>query len=178
MRMSKTAYYADFAIYAAVLGVLILVSVLGASWTQRLRWSAAFLSGAAGWTLLEYVLHRFVLHGRSTFAAMHAVHHSSPRAYVGTPTWATMGIIWLVFFVPAWHWISWNAASGLTAGIMMGFWVYAIMHHVIHYRRPRMLAAWLPAASRRHLRHHFSGQSGNFGVSIPIWDYVFRTAID
>jgi sterol desaturase/sphingolipid hydroxylase (fatty acid hydroxylase superfamily) len=178
MRLSKTAYYADFAVYALVLSVLISAATLGTSWTERIRWFAAFTAAAASWTLLEYLLHWFVLHRVPIFSAMHAVHHASPRAYVGTPTWASLGIIWLVVFVPVWRGVSFNVASGLTAGVMMGFLWYGIVHHVIHYRRPRLLAGWLPVATRRHLRHHYSAQSGNFGVTIPLWDYVFGTAID
>jgi sterol desaturase/sphingolipid hydroxylase (fatty acid hydroxylase superfamily) len=178
MRLSKTAYYADFAVYALGLCALIALAVLSTSWTQRLHWLAAFTAAAASWTLLEYLLHCFVLHRLSIFASMHAVHHASPRAYVGTPTWVSLGIIWLVFFVPAWLGVSFNVASGLTAGVMMGFLWYGIVHHVIHYRRPRLLAAWLPATTQRHLRHHHSAQPGNFGVTIPLWDYVFGTVID
>ena len=177
MRLSKTAYHADFAIYALVLGVLIAVATLSTSWVQWLHWFAALTVAAASWTLLEYLLHRFLLHRVAPFAAMHGVHHDSPRAYVGTPTWASLGIIWLVVFVPAWRGVSFNVASGLTAGVMMGFLWYGIVHHVIHYRRPRLLAAWLPATTHRHLRHHYSPQPGNFGVTIPLWDYVFGTYI-
>ena len=177
MRLSKTAYHADFAIYTIVLGVLIAVAALSTNWVQRIHWFAAFTVAAACWTLLEYLLHRFLLHRVAPFAAMHGVHHDSPRAYVGTPTWATLGIIWLVVFVPAWRGVSFNVASGLTAGVMMGFLWYGIVHHVIHYRRPRLLAAWMPATTHRHLRHHYSPQPGNFGVTIPLWDYVFGTYI-
>jgi sterol desaturase/sphingolipid hydroxylase (fatty acid hydroxylase superfamily) len=177
MRLSKTAYYADFALYAMVLSVLIPASTLSTSWTQRIHWFVAFTAAAASWTLLEYLLHWFVLHRLPIFSPMHAVHHASPRAYVGTPTWVTLGIIWLVVFVPTWRGVSFNVASGLTAGMMMGFLWYGIVHHAIHYRRPRLLASWIPAATRRHLRHHHSGQPGNFGVTIPLWDHVFGTVI-
>jgi sterol desaturase/sphingolipid hydroxylase (fatty acid hydroxylase superfamily) len=178
MRLTRTAYYADFGIYAAVLCVLIPAATVSANGTQRLHFFAAFLFAAAGWTLVEYLLHGFLLHRPSIFAAMHAVHHESPRAYVGTPTWATLGIIWLVVFVPAWRGVSLNVASGLTAGVMVGFLWYGIVHHAIHYRRPRMLASRLPATIRRHMHHHYSAQPGNFGVTIPLWDYVFGTAIE
>jgi sterol desaturase/sphingolipid hydroxylase (fatty acid hydroxylase superfamily) len=179
MRLSKTAYYADFAVYAIVLSVLLAAAILSASWTQRAHWFAAFTTAAASWTLLEYLLHCFLLHRPSTFGSMHAVHHASPRAYVGTPTWISLGIFWLVgFFVPAWCGVSFNVASGLTAGLMTGFLWYGIVHHVIHYRRPRLLASWMPATTRWHLRHHHSAYSGNFGVTIPLWDYVFGTVID
>jgi sterol desaturase/sphingolipid hydroxylase (fatty acid hydroxylase superfamily) len=178
MRLSKTAYYADFAVYAIVLSVLIPVATLHAGWTQLIHWFAAFTAAAACWTLLEYLLHCFVLHRPSMFASMHAVHHASPRAYVGTPTWVSLGIIWLVVFVPAWRGVSFNVASGLTAGMMMGFLWYGIVHHVIHYRRPRLLASWMPATTQRHLRHHHSARPGNFGVTIPLWDHVFGTVLD
>jgi sterol desaturase/sphingolipid hydroxylase (fatty acid hydroxylase superfamily) len=178
MRLSKTAYYADFAVYAAVLTVLTACTVTGSGWTQRLHWLAAFGAGATGWTLIEYLLHCFVLHGRSIFAPLHAVHHQSPRAYVGTPTWISLGVFWLVFFVPTWALVSLNAASGLTAGVLAGFLWYGLVHHAIHYRRPRLLATWLSGAARRHMYHHYSRQPGNFGVTIPLWDYVFGTVID
>ena len=178
MRLSKTAYYADFAVYAAVLAALIALAVLDPSGTQRSHWLAALAAGAAAWTLIEYLLHCFVLHGPSMFAPMHAVHHESPRAYVGTPTWITLAVFWLVVFVPTWACLSLNVASGLTAGMMLGFLWYGIVHHVIHYRRPRLLAVWLSATARRHMYHHYSRQPGNFGVTIPLWDYVFGTVIE
>jgi sterol desaturase/sphingolipid hydroxylase (fatty acid hydroxylase superfamily) len=178
MRLSKTAYHADFVIYAVVVGALCIGAAwLNTSWIQRIHWLAAFAAAAACWTLLEYLLHGFVLHRIPVFAAMHAVHHDSPRAYVGTPTWITLGSIWLVVFVPAWRAISLNVASGLTAGVMLGFLWYGVVHHVIHYRRPRFLAGWMLAGRHWHLRHHYSTQAGNFGVTTPLWDYVFGTVI-
>jgi sterol desaturase/sphingolipid hydroxylase (fatty acid hydroxylase superfamily) len=108
---------------------------------------------------------------------MHVVHHDSPRAFIGTPTWISLGVIWLVFFLPAWRGFSLNVASGLTAGVMLGFLWYGILHHAIHHRRPRLLASWVSAAAQRHRRHHYSGRPGNFGVTTPVWDYVFGTVV-
>jgi sterol desaturase/sphingolipid hydroxylase (fatty acid hydroxylase superfamily) len=177
MQLSKTAYYADFAIYAIVLLVLISIAGLSADWAERLKWVAAFTTGGATWTFLEYLLHRFVLHRLPILTAMHAVHHASPRAFVGTPTWLTLAILWLVFFLPTWWGFSFNVASGLIAGVMMGFLWYGILHHAIHHGRPRALAALVSTCAHRHQQHHFSGQPGNFGVTIPLWDYLFGTVI-
>jgi sterol desaturase/sphingolipid hydroxylase (fatty acid hydroxylase superfamily) len=177
MQMSKTAYYTDFAAYGAVLGALISVVALKEGPTERAKWLGAFIVGAAAWTLLEYLVHRLVLHRLSTFSPMHVAHHDSPRAYIGTPTWLSLGIIWLVFFLPAWRGFSLNVASGLTAGVMIGFLWYGILHHAIHHRRPRFLASWVAGAAQRHRRHHYSGQPGNFGVTTPLWDYVFGTVV-
>ena len=177
MKLSKTAYHADFAIYAIVIAVLIGAAALNTAWVRRAHWFLAFTAAMCCWTLLEYLLHRFLLHRVAPFAAMHAVHHDSPRAYVGTPTWATLGIIWLIVFLPAWQGVSFNVASGLTAGVMMGFLWYGIVHHVIHYRRPRFLASRMRITTHRHLRHHHARQPGNFGVTIALWDHVFGTVV-
>jgi sterol desaturase/sphingolipid hydroxylase (fatty acid hydroxylase superfamily) len=177
MQLSKTAYYGDFAAYAIILAALIADIAMRADWAARARWAVALLIGAALWTLLEYILHRFVLHRVSIFASMHEVHHASPRAYVGTPTWASLAVLWLVFFLPAWLIVSFIVASGLITGVMLGFFWYGVLHHAIHFRRPRLLASRLPGLSYHHLRHHAPGNDGNFGVTTPLWDYLFGTVI-
>ena len=177
MQLTKTAYYADFVIYAAVISVLSFIAAISADWTERLKWLAALVTGGAIWTLLEYLLHRYVLHGLPVFAAMHAVHHASPRAYVGTPTWITLAILWIVFFFPVWWCISFNVASGLIAGVMIGFLWYGIVHHAIHHGRPRLLASVMSTCALRHARHHYSGLTGNFGVTTPFWDCIFGTVV-
>lgn len=64
-------------------------------------WAAALLLGAPGpawpllatvlagypmWSVMEYALHRFVLHGMQPFRGMHELHHMRPGARIGTPT--------------------------------------------------------------------------------------------
>lgn len=179
MRLSKSAYYADFLIYAMLLLVVIGICAARAraDWIGAVRWLSASAAGFTMWTLLEYLLHRFVLHEVAVFAAMHAVHHEAPRAFVGTPTWLTLSLLWLVFFVPAWWLASIAVASAVIAGVMWGFLWYGVMHHVIHHGRPRALAAVLRTAARRHRLHHHAGRPGNFGVTIAIWDHLFGTSI-
>jgi sterol desaturase/sphingolipid hydroxylase (fatty acid hydroxylase superfamily) len=175
MVLSRTAYYADFAVYAAIIAGLTLSASLGLDWALRAKWLAAFLAGVAMWTLLEYLLHRFVLHRIPTFAQMHAVHHASPRAFVGTPTWVSLLILWIAIFVPAWRTLSLHIATGLIAGVMSGFLWYGILHHAVHHRRPRFLAQRLTACIHRHLRHHHAEVPGNFGVTTRLWDRLFGT---
>jgi sterol desaturase/sphingolipid hydroxylase (fatty acid hydroxylase superfamily) len=61
---------------------------------------------------------------------------------------------------------------------MAGFLWYGIVHHAIHYRRPRTIAPRLLTATRRHALHHYSVQPGNFGVTTSLWDDVFGTALN
>ncbi|HXR19010.1 MAG TPA: sterol desaturase family protein [Steroidobacteraceae bacterium] len=176
MLLSKTAYYADFAINAIIIGALTLIAACGADWARRLQWFALLVTGMVAWTLLEYLLHRFVLHQLPIFSHMHAAHHDSPRALVGAPTWLSLTFLWLAIFLPAWRSLSFNVASGLIAGVMLGYLWYGILHHAIHQRRPRLLASRLQTSIHRHLRHHYSSAAGNFGVTTPLWDYLFGTS--
>ena len=176
MHLSKTAYYADFAIYALMVVWLAILASLTPGWPQRLLWLAMFATGLALWTLLEYLLHRWVLHRVPLIAPLHTEHHRAPRALVGTPTWLSLAIIWGAFFLPLWRVGSFIIASGLTAGVMGAFLWYGVVHHVIHHGRPRALAAWLSDSKRRHLRHHFSSRPVNFGVTTALWDHLFGTA--
>lgn len=177
MRLSKTAYFADFAIYSVILALLLVIGLRGADPAERIHALAALVFGMLAWTLFEYMLHRFVLHGTSRIAPLHTRHHELPRAYIGTPTWLSTAVIAIVVFLPGWLGLSLTTGAGLTAGVVIGFLWYGLAHHAIHHRQPRFLARWLAAASRRHSRHHGSSGSGNFGVTTPLWDRLFGTSI-
>lgn len=178
MRLSKTGYYADFVIYPAVLITGAVVSAWHDTGYEMALWVLAAAIGAVCWTLAEYILHRFVLHQVAPFGAMHDAHHQAPLDFVGTPTWLSLGVFLATVFLPAWALSSFNTASGLTVGTMAGFFWYGIVHHAIHYRRPRTIAPRLLMATRRHALHHYSAQSGNFGVTTSFWDNVFGTALN
>ena len=168
-------YYADFIIYAILLLALTAFTLRGSRWDQ-LTWLGAAISGAASWTLVEYTLHRFVFHRVPFIADLHDAHHASPRAYASTPTWLTLLILGGLFFLPIWRLFTLNIAFGAISGLIAGWLWYGLVHHVIHHRRPRRLAIALKAASHRHVRHH-AVEGGNFGVTTPVWDYVFGTNI-
>jgi sterol desaturase/sphingolipid hydroxylase (fatty acid hydroxylase superfamily) len=172
----KVGYYADFVFYGMLVVVLVAFA-LQESRSNQLIWLTAAFAGAVSWTLVEYVLHRFVFHRMPLIADLHDAHHAAPRAYLGTPTWASLLILAGVFFVPLWRLFSLEVASGTVSGLIAGWLWYGIVHHVIHYRRPRRLAVALRAASRRHLLHHSPYVSGNFGVTTAVWDYLFGTHI-
>lgn len=176
MRLSKTAYYADFVVYAAIVLILAIQVWLRGQWPERLEWLGDFAVGMGAWTAFEYVLHRWVLHRVPGIAPLHEAHHRSPRDLMGTPTWLTLALIWITFFLPAWWLWSFTAASGLTAGVMTGFLWYGILHHVAHHGRPTLLAIWLSGCIRRHLRHHYSKRPVNFGFTTALWDHLLGTA--
>ncbi len=177
MRPSKMTYYADFVVYPVVIVGLAAVGLTHATWQDRTEWLCAAAVGFVTWTLMEYVLHRSVLHRKTYFAPMHGQHHASPLAYIGTPAWVSVSVLSGVFLLPVWRWFGFDVADGLTVGVMIGYWWYGIVHHVVHHHANTASPSYFNDLRAWHMRHHYSPKSGNFGVTTPLWDYVFGTTI-
>jgi len=135
----------------------------------------------AVWTLTEYLLHRFVFHFPATSAKgkwlvhmFHGVHHDEPNdktRLVMPPAGAVivMAVLWLLFssLIPA----PW--AEPFCAFFIVGYLIYDYIHYATHHfkmRRPL-----LQALKHHHMRHHFSAKNAKYGVSSPVWDWVFGT---
>ena len=176
MRLSKTGYYADFVCFPLLLLAMVMVTVASTTSWLWIDWSLAFFIGVASWTLLEYVLHRVVFHHAWPFRPMHALHHASPTAMIGTPIWITIPIMGIGIFLPLWREIGFNLASGLITGLMLGYLWYVVVHHAVHHWRARP-GTYLDGAKRRHAQHHhLTVQPCNFGVTTAFWDRLFRTS--
>ncbi len=141
---------------------------------------AGFLGGLFAWTLLEYTLHRHVFHfapdtrwGRRLHFIMHGVHHEYPND--STRLVMPPGLsIPLAFVVHA----GLAAAAGrfaapMFAGIVTGYLAYDMLHYAVHHLRARNRL--FLALKRNHMLHHYRDDDSRYGVSTPLWDYVFRT---
>lgn len=175
LQHSKTAYTADFVLYAAAV-VVMATSLLAAPAAHRAALAALVLAGLAGWTLLEYALHRFVLHGVQPFQGWHAEHHARPTALICSPTLLSAGLFAGGVFLPAWMLGNGWQATALTLGVVAGYLAYATTHHALHHWRGG--GAWLLERKRWHARHHHprAGQVPCFGVSSGLWDRLFGSA--
>lgn len=165
----KGAYWADFAIYGAAVATLTIALSMFAPREQWLSLAMLVVVGAAAWTLIEYAVHRFVLHGLEPFQTWHAQHHERPTALIGTPTLLSTALIASFVFLPT-LWVAgfWRA-SALTLGVTAGYLAYSLLHHATHHWRSR--APWMTRRKRWHARHHH--MAACYGVSSSFWDRVF-----
>lgn len=165
---------ADFTFYACLVVVFAGVTVAGAPLGQGGLASAWVLAGLAGWTLAEYGLHRFVLHGLQPFARWHALHHARPQQLIATPTLLTAALFAGLVVLPAW-WLlpAWSAAA-LVLGVAIGYLAYIAMHHAVHHHHAGSM--WLRRHKRWHSMLHGLGGQACDGVSLPLWDHVFGSA--
>jgi sterol desaturase/sphingolipid hydroxylase (fatty acid hydroxylase superfamily) len=176
MKHSKVAYRADFVLYGAAVLVLVAFLLQTERYGQWLEFSVLVGLGLVIWTLTEYVLHRFVMHGLQPFSRWHAEHHQQPTALICTPTIISMMLIASLVFLPALMLSDnlWQACA-LTLGVAVGYLFYSIMHHATHHWRAD--SAWLKQRKRWHLLHHCNiEQPACFGVTSGFWDHVFRSA--
>jgi sterol desaturase/sphingolipid hydroxylase (fatty acid hydroxylase superfamily) len=178
---STAAYRADLALYGVLSLGLAALLALGGPPGSRPALAAWALAGGTLWTLVEYLLHRFVLHGLAPFSRWHADHHDRPKALISSPTILSVGLFALLAVAPAWYlWGPWPACA-LSFGLITGYGIYGLTHHATHHRVPAWAqrSAWLSRRRRWHARHHAASRAGapvgHFGVSLDFWDHVFGT---
>ena len=145
------------------------------------------LAGILVWTFAEYTLHRFVFHfkPRSPFQErlsflFHGVHHAQPMSKtrlvmppaVSIPlAFLFFAIFYLVivvlFRMP--HWL-----RPAFAGFAIGYLTYDTLHYSMHHFK--MQRGYGQFIRKYHMRHHVQTPDKRFGVSSPLWDFVFATA--
>lgn len=171
MRLTKCSYYADFALYPALVAALSLHTLWRAPSNLAAQWVLAMLGGVLTWTLLEYLLHRVVLHHIQPFKRLHELHHARPLDLIGTPSWVSVTLFFAVWLTLG-HETQPGVAGGMTAGLMLGYLGYVLVHWAVHSLRARP-GSWLFHAKVRHALHHHAQVPCNFGVSTGAWDAVF-----
>jgi sterol desaturase/sphingolipid hydroxylase (fatty acid hydroxylase superfamily) len=176
MRLSKAGYYADLFVYPPVVMVLTAVGSRGPHSHFFGGLLLSCLLGIAGWTFVEYLMHRFVLHSIRAAAEMHDLHHANPTAYIGIPTWLSLACFAVGGFIPLWFLGGLEIASGAVTGLMIGYVWYIVVHNAVHRWRLDH-ESFLYPAKLRHAVHHYGKQDGNFGVTTAFWDRVFGTTV-
>lgn len=142
---------------------------------------ALAIFGFLSWTLTEYILHRYVFHfeGESEFSKkfhflVHGIHHTDandPTRLVMPPSLSL--IIGSILFFTFRSVLGNSAICPFFGGFVVGYLCYDYTHFYVHFARPKTgFGKWL---KKYHMDHHFVSPNARWGVSTPIWDYVFRT---
>uniref|UniRef100_A0A8C3JBH1 Fatty acid 2-hydroxylase n=1 Tax=Calidris pygmaea TaxID=425635 RepID=A0A8C3JBH1_9CHAR len=200
--LSKTAWYVVFIVWAPVVLYLSWVSYtslaqgntrLFSSFTteysipvHKYYFPFIFLLGMFLWSLLEYLIHRFVFHMKPPASnyylitlhfLLHGQHHKSPfdssrLVFPPVPASLVMGFFYgiLKLMLPE--------VLGLSVfvGGLCGYVIYDMMHYYLHYGSPKK-GTYLYGLKAYHVKHHFEHQKSGFGISTRFWDHPFRTLI-
>lgn len=139
----------------------------------------AFLAGVLAWTLLEYLLHRFVFHGASAGrigAREHRRHHALGDYFAPWTHKAAAALVALAVVLPASMLLAGVAAGACgTLGFISMYLLYEILHRRAHVRPPGgYYGRW---RRKNHFAHHFVDPRRAHGVTTPLWDWVFGTRL-
>jgi hypothetical protein len=143
---------------------------------------ALLAAGLLVWTLIEYLLHRFLLHSHpqapallSVVEKLHLGHHRDPQdeVKITVPVSGSLPIaggLLLLFRLTAG---SWEVAALLMTGSVAGYLYYEVVHFWIHCGSHG--GRWLGQRRANHFFHHFKDQRHCFGVTTPLWDWFLGT---
>ncbi|WP_421873657.1 sterol desaturase family protein [Marinoscillum sp.] len=139
-----------------------------------------FLGGLLTFTLIEYIMHRFVFHlqpkteKQEKFAyTVHGVHHDYPKDKDRLAMPPPLSLILSALFFGIYWVIMGNFVFGFLPGFLMGYASYLWVHYMVHAFKPPknfFKVLWV-----HHGIHHYKDPHNAFGVSSPFWDVIFRT---
>jgi dihydroceramide fatty acyl 2-hydroxylase len=167
------AYPASLAVPCAGLVVLAMSWPARSAAGQGLVFVLVALAGVVLWTLTEYVLHRWMLHGVEPFRRWHLAHHRHAGVAIRVPVLFSVLLVLAVVGLPALLSGGSAFAAPLSAGMLLGNLLQESVHHRLHDTRP--LGSWLEARRRRHGFHHFCDERRGYGTLTDFWDRVFGT---
>jgi sterol desaturase/sphingolipid hydroxylase (fatty acid hydroxylase superfamily) len=166
-------------IYVPVIGYMLHLAI-----TQRgLSLAAAaglFALGLVIWTLVEYTMHRCVFHyeprsnwGKKLHFLVHGVHHDYPQDASRLVMPPVISVPLALIFYGLFLGVFGHLAPAAFAGLLFGYLCYDMIHYATHHLS--MKSGVGLCLKQYHMRHHYKDDHVGYGVSSPIWDYVFRT---
>lgn len=178
-KLSRTHIAIPITIFFVYSAVLLYWSITHTSLSAALTTGMFFL-GALTFTWVEYITHRYVFHMKtySKFRekiqyAIHGVHHEFPKDKdrLAMPpllsiTIATLLLLLLRLFMG-------DVTFAFLPGFLVGYAYYLSVHYIVHvYQPPKNIfkALWV-----NHAVHHYKDGEYVFGVSSPLWDYIYGT---
>jgi sterol desaturase/sphingolipid hydroxylase (fatty acid hydroxylase superfamily) len=141
-----------------------------------------FASGLFVWTLVEYIMHRFVFHyepadkpwAQRMHFVFHGVHHDYPsdaKRLVLPPSMSIPLATGFYFLFTAI--LPTNYVFGFFPAFILGYLFYDISHYAIHHFNFKG-NIW-KKIKQHHMLHHYQDPAKGYGVSSPLWDKVFRS---
>lgn len=141
---------------------------------------SVFLLGVFGFTLLEYVMHRYFFHMEPDTPvkdkiqySVHGVHHDYPKDKDRLTMPPFISLAYAAIFYGVFTLIMGDYALYFLPGFMVGYAAYLGVHYIVHaYQPPKnfLKVLWV-----NHAIHHYKDPDVAFGVSSPLWDYILGT---
>ncbi len=139
-----------------------------------------FFLGVLFFSWVEYNVHRYVFHMHADTESrakaqytMHGVHHEFPKdkTRLAMPPILSITLATTLFFL--FRLILGDFAYSFLPGMLVGYSAYLSVHYMVHAFQPPknfFKILWV-----NHAVHHYKNGDGVYGVSSPLWDYIYGT---
>lgn len=139
-----------------------------------------FVIGFISFTWVEYATHRYVFH-MATFTRLrekiqytiHGVHHEYPKDKERLAMPPLLSISLATALLLIFRLFLGDLVFSFLPGFLVGYAFYLSVHYMVHvYQPPKNVfkALWI-----NHSVHHYKHGEYVFGVSSPLWDYIYGT---
>ncbi len=180
-RLTRTHFLFPVILFYALSALMMLLAFLFIH-SGILIAISLFISGVFAFTLTEYLIHRFLFHFNATTEKekkiqyiIHGVHHEFPKDKDRLVMPPVVSLLLAVFFFLVYFLLMKERAFSFFSGFCFGYSTYLIIHYSVHRFRPPK--SFLRILWKHHALHHYREDEGNYSVSFPFWDFVFRSSL-
>lgn len=178
-RLTRTHIAIPLSIFLIYSGGLLYWNVTHTSLSTPLTISLFFL----GWLVfswVEYNVHRYVFHMdtytrlRAKFQyTLHGVHHEFPKDKDRLAMPPLLSVTVSTILLLLLRLVMGDFVFAFLPGFLVGYASYLGVHYMVHaYQPPKHFLKMLWV---NHGVHHYKNGEIIFGVSSPIWDYLYGT---
>ena len=103
----------------------------------------------------------------------HGFHHDYPKDKKRLAMPPILAVVISTVLLYLFQYLLGDYSFSFLAGFVVGYAMYLVVHYTVHmYPPPKnfLKSLWV-----NHALHHYSEDDVLFGVSQPLWDYVFGT---
>jgi len=178
-RLSRTHISVPLIVFAIYSTALIYWSVTHTT-LSVLATIGLFFAGVLAFTWVEYMVHRYLFHmGTYTKAreklqyTLHGVHHEFPKDKDRLAMPPLLSITLATVLLLVFRVVMGDFAFAFLPGFLVGYALYLAIHYMVHAFQPPknfLKALWV-----NHGVHHYKDGEIVFGVSSPLWDYIYGT---
>ena len=181
VEIDKFELYRPFVFYAVILTGLNIAAIRSGE-ASLSRTALLVAVGLFTWGLIEYVIHRWVLHHEPSKQGFdlagnrtHLKHHADPLSLERLNVQLGDRLpVCAVYCLATWMATgSWQAMTYLYTGLMTGYFFYEYLDYQAHHGLAR--SRFIRYFRKYHLLHHHYDAKVRFGVTSPLFDYIFGT---
>jgi sterol desaturase/sphingolipid hydroxylase (fatty acid hydroxylase superfamily) len=178
-KLSRTHIAIPISMFVVFSTVLLYIAFTDTA-IHPLNVIGVFIVGFLLFTLIEYFVHRYVFHMETNTKtkekmqyAFHGVHHEYPKDKDRLAMPPLVSAILAAVFFYSFRAMMGEYVFAFLPGFVLGYASYLFVHYAVHAFQPPknfLKILWV-----NHGIHHYKDHDRAFGVSSPLWDFIFGT---